>query len=63
MERLAQEQVRKEIDNHLASGRPVYFGGTGIEVGKVFERRPDGKVFEVRVLEDGSIEELREVVE
>lgn len=62
-EQLAQEQVRKEIAEHLAAGRAIFFGGTGADAGKVFERRPDGKVFLIRVLEDGSFEEIHQVGE
>jgi len=62
-EQLVQAQVRKEIAGQLAAGHPVYYGGTGADSQKVFELRPDGKVFEVRVLEDGTIEEIRQVVE
>lgn len=62
-EHLVQAQVRKEIARQLATGHPVYYGGTGADSQKVFELRPDGKVFEVRVLEDGTIEEIRQVVE
>lgn len=60
-ERLVQNEVRRRISaNHMA-GRPVYFGGTGVDIGKVFTVRPDGRPVQVRVLGDGSLEEIGEV--
>jgi len=61
MTRLFQEQVRQDIAEHLAAGRPVYYGGTGVEAGKLFVQEPDGRHYEYRVLEDGSREIVREV--
>jgi hypothetical protein len=57
-ERLVQSEVRRRIERNHAAGRPVYYGATGPEIGKVFERRPDGSDVQIRVLEDGAIEEI-----
>lgn len=58
---LSREEVQREIAAHLAAGQPVYYGGVGDEAGKVFQHLPDGRRFEVRVLDDGSVERLRQV--
>ncbi len=62
MTRLFQEQVRHDIAEHLAAGRPVYYGGTEVEAGKLFVQEPDGRHCEYRVLEDGAREIVHEVL-
>jgi len=57
-ERLVQNEVRRRIVLNHTAGRPVYFGGTGVESGMVFEVRPNGRAVQVRVLADGSLEEI-----
>lgn len=60
-EQLAQAEVQRRIAEDLAPGCPVYYAGTGSEAGKLFQHLPDGRRFEVRIAEDGSIRPVREV--
>ncbi len=63
IERLFREQVQRDIAEHLAAGRPVYYGGVGADAGKLFVQMPDGRHFEYRVREDYTREIVREVFE
>lgn len=63
IERLFREQVQRDIAEHLAAGRPVYYGGIGAEANKLFVHMPDGRRFEYRVREDRTREIMREVFE
>ncbi len=63
MTRLFQAQVRQDIAEHLAAGRPVYYGGMGAEANRLFVHMPDGRRFEYRVREDRTREIVREVFE
>jgi hypothetical protein len=63
VEQLAQAEVRRQIEEHLAAGRPVYCVGTGADSGKLFQHLPDGRRCEVQVLEDGTIERVCQLPE
>jgi hypothetical protein len=45
-----QEAVEKAIQEHLAMGRPIYFRDPQR---RLVKQMPDGRRFEVRVLDDG----------
>ncbi len=63
IERLFREQVQRDVAEHLAAGRPVYYGGVGADASKLFVHMPDGRRFEYRVREDRTREIVREVFE
>jgi len=50
VEQGCQEVVEKALQQHLAMGRPIYFRDPQ---GRLVKRMPDGRHFEVRVLQDG----------
>jgi hypothetical protein len=50
---LFQAQVRREIAEHLAAGHPIFFGGKGDQVGKLYMRTSDGEVREIPSIEAG----------
>jgi hypothetical protein len=59
----AQAAVAEAVADHLAAGRPVFYGGSGENAGKLFMLLPDGRRFEYRRRPDGSREIIREVQE
>ena len=44
----ANECLGGALEQHWAAGRSTYSGGTGDEIGKLFERTPDGNIFEIK---------------
>jgi hypothetical protein len=44
----ANESARKAVEAHWAAGRSTYSGGLGPDAHKLFERSPDGEVFEIK---------------
>jgi len=50
VEQGCQEAVEKAIREHLAMGRPIYFRDPQR---RLVKQMPDGRCFEVRVLDDG----------
>jgi hypothetical protein len=59
--RLFRDAAQQAIAAHLAAGRPVYYGGSGAESGRLFMRLPDGRRFEYSLRMDGMPEIVREV--
>ncbi len=55
--------VRRELATQLSAGHPVYYGGIGAEAGTLFVHGPDGRRFEYHVLEDGTHELIREILQ
>lgn len=59
LERLAQAGVNKEIANHIAAGRSIFYSRQGVLIMEL----ADGRCFEYRHLEDGTREIIRELPE
>ena len=57
LERLAQESVKQEIAQHKANGHSIFYSRKGALIMEL----PDGRCFEYRVLEDGTLHTVREV--
>ncbi len=57
MERLAQIGVKKEIEQHKAAGQPIFYSRQGVLIMEL----SDGRCFEYRCRENGTLEILREV--
>lgn len=57
LERLAQAGVKKEIAQHKALGRSIFYSRNGVLIMEL----ADGRCFEYQRLEDGTREIVREV--
>ena len=57
LERLAQEEVKKEIAFHKAAGNPIFYSRNG----KLVKELADGRCFEFRLQEDGTEEIIQEL--